>query len=121
MQGAGPPRSVRRMRTPLSLAVLMVCALLLAAIPASATMRCDDSVLERGYTFIEVIERCGQPDLVFQRLQLYVPGVYAPVEEWTYEQGSNKFRRLLTFENGRLRRIELRPKPEVPIEALQRR
>lgn len=102
-----------------------ICAFsLLAALLASgaaANMRCDDSILERGFTFLEVIERCGRPDLTYQRLQLYVPGVYAPVEEWTYEQGSNKFRRLLTFENGRLRRIELRPKPQVPIEALDLR
>lgn len=81
-------------------------------------MRCDNNLLTRGLTFIEVIERCGKPDAEYRTALLYVPGVYAPVEEWTYELGSNKFRRLLTFENGRLRRIELRPKPEASIESL---
>ena len=93
---------------------------MIAAAPAEAgTMRCGDNVLTRGLTFVEVIERCGRPDAEYRRALIYVPGVYAPVEEWTYELGSNRFRRLLTFENGRLRRIELRPKPEVPIEALE--
>ena len=88
---------------------------------ASAGMRCDEYLIERGFTFIEVLERCGKPDAKYQRISFLVHGVYIPVEEWFYELGSNKFRRLLTFENGRLERIELRPKPIVAIEQLSER
>lgn len=94
--------------------------LLLACLPslAFASMRCEESVVERGYTFIEVLERCGRPDAEFRRADFLVPGVYTAVEEWFYEQGRNRFRRLLTFENGRLARIELRPKPVHTIEQI---
>ena len=39
------------------------------------------------------------------------PGILVYVDEWIYDLGRNKFRRLLTFENGRLVRIETRDKP----------
>ena len=84
-------------------------------------MRCDENLVERGFTFIEVLERCGKPDAEYRRINVLVAGVYFPIEEWFYEQGSNKFRRLLTFENGRLERIELRPKPVLSIEQLSER
>ena len=74
-------------------------------------------MIERGFTFFEVLERCGEPDLEYAWDQNYVPGVQARVTEWVYEQGTNKFRRVLTFEEGRLRVIELRPKPVQRIEA----
>jgi hypothetical protein len=85
---------------------------------AGGNMRCGEDVIQRGYTFFEVVERCGQPDLEYAFDFRYAPGVYARMTEWVYEQGMNKFRRVLTFEEGRLRTIELRPKPEVPLETL---
>jgi len=97
-------------------AVLVIS--LCAAGHIRAEMRCDESLVQRGYTFVEVLERCGAPDAEYRRVNFLTAGVYLPVEEWFYEQGSNRFRRLLTFENGRLVRIELRPKPEVPISQL---
>ena len=81
-------------------------------------MRCGDDLVQRGFTFFEVLERCGKPDLEYAWDHNYVPDVQARVTEWVYEQGSNKFRRVLTFEEGRLRNIELRPKPEASIESL---
>jgi hypothetical protein len=65
-----------------------------------------------------VIERCGEPDLQYAWDRRYVPGVQARITEWVYEQGPNRFRRVLTFEEGRLRDIELRPKPEVSLKTL---
>jgi hypothetical protein len=93
-------------------------ALLLVSGGASAqtAMRCDTHVISRGLTFLEVAERCGPPDLTQRRAEILVHGIYVPVEEWYYELGSNRFRRLLTFENGRLRRIEQRPKPVASID-----
>ena len=42
----------------------------------------------------------------------YWPYLLVHVDEWTYNLGRNKFRRLLRFENGRLVRIEMRRKPK---------
>ena len=92
---------------------LFAAALLILSGPAFAggNMRCDEHIIERSYTFFEVYERCGKPDLEYAWDHHYVPGVQARKTEWVYEQGRNKFRRVLTFEEGRLRTIELRPKP----------
>ena len=87
-------------------------------ISAADTMRCGDSIVQRGFTFFEVLERCGKPDLEYDWDHRYVPGVEANVTEWVYELGSNKFRRVLRFEEGRLRKVELRPKPEASLDSL---
>lgn len=108
------PRSVSH---PLLLLVAMVMTAASDA-HAGGSMRCGEDVIQRGYTFFEVVERCGKPDLEYVFDFRYAPGVYARMTEWVYEQGMNKFRRVLTFEEGRLRTIELRPKPEVPLETL---
>lgn len=98
---------------------MLVC--LLVAVPAwpVSPMRCGGNVIQRGYTFFEVLERCGRPDLEYAWDEHYVPGVPARVTEWVYEQGTNRFRRVLTFEEGRLRTIELRPKPERSVDSLE--
>ncbi len=98
---------------------LLAFGLLGGAMQSEASMRCGDDVIQRGYTFFEVLERCGKPDLEYAWDHRYVPGVEARVTEWVYEQGTNKFRRVLRFEEGRLRRVELRPKPEVPLDSLK--
>ena len=96
----------------------MLLSLLLAAAGSQANMRCGEDVVQRGHTFFEVLERCGKPDLEYAWDHRYVPGVEARVTEWVYEQGMNKFRRVLRFEEGRLRKVELRPKPEVSLDSL---
>ena len=108
-------------RRGLLVTLLLASFSLLPALPAVAdsVMRCDTYVVSRGFTFLEVLERCGEPDLQLRRVEFLVQGVYLPVEEWYYEFGGNRFRRLLTFENGRLTRIEQRPKPVASIRALK--
>ncbi len=107
---------------PVKLSVFVLAAVLgVAAAPAAradTVMRCDTHVVSRGLTFLEVLERCGAPDAQYARVDVRVAGLYLPVEEWIYELGSNRFRRLLTFENGRLTRIEQRPKPVVSVRSL---
>ncbi len=41
------------------------------------SMRCGDNIVQRGYTFFEVLERCGKPDLQYDWDHRYVPGVEA--------------------------------------------
>ena len=59
---------------------------------AAGTMRCGENIVQRGFTFFEVLERCGKPDLEYDWDHRYVPGVEARVTEWVYELGTNKFR-----------------------------
>lgn len=99
---------------------VLLIGLALAGINAhSESMRCGEKLIERGFTFFEVLERCGKPDLDYAWDRRYVPGVEARVTEWVYEQGGNRFRRVLTFEEGRLRNIELRSKPELSLDSLK--
>ena len=97
---------------------LAVALLSLPAFAGAGTMRCGDNLIQRGFTLFEVLERCGKPDLEYAWDRRYVPGVEANVTEWVYEQGPNRFRRVLRFEEGRLREVELRPKPEVSLDTL---
>jgi len=98
--------------------LLAVCLLPVSMAALANSMRCGDSLIQRGYTFFEVLERCGEPDLQYAWDEVYVPGVTARLTEWVYEQGPNRFRRVLTFDKGRLERSELRPKPEVSLESI---
>lgn len=94
---------------------LLVMIACLSPLSYADAMRCGDSIVQRGHTFFEVLERCGKPDLEYDWDHRYVPGVEARVTEWVYELGTNKFRRILRFEEGRLRNVELRPKPEASL------
>jgi hypothetical protein len=46
-----------------------------------------------------------------RRVEFLYEGVPVYVDEWLYDLGDNRFRRLLRFENGRLRKVELVGKP----------
>jgi len=91
----------------------------LAALPAAADMRCSPHVVTRGLTIPEVLERCGTPVYEAHRMETIAPDVWIAVDEFIYEQGGNKFRRLLRFENGRLDEIEVLAKPIVPLDSVE--
>jgi len=91
-------------------ASLLVGAML-TAVMAEAALRCDADLVRRGMTPFEVVERCGPPVYEFGWTDYRYPGFLVRVDEWTYELGEHRFRRQLTFENGRLMRIETRSKP----------
>jgi len=97
-----------------SIAVIVAWALWAA--PAAAGFRCDTDLVDRGMTPFEVRERCGAPEHEIGWTDYRYPGLFVRVDEWLYELGSNRFRRLLTFENGRLRHIETRDKPRGGID-----
>jgi hypothetical protein len=99
---------------------LLGAILIVAAAPARAGLRCDRSLVSRGFTHLEVLERCGAPLFEMQFADYRYPGFLVYVDEWTYDLGRNKFRRLLTFENGRLVRIELRGKPKRSIDVTKK-
>lgn len=91
--------------------IILVVAWALGMPQAAAGFRCDTELVGRGMTFFEVAEVCGDPVDEFAFVEFRAPGVFVRIDEWLYEIGRNKFRRLLVFENGRLRRIETRDKP----------
>lgn len=95
-------------------AVVLALGTWAAAGPASAEFRCDTELVGRGMTPLEVRERCGAPEFEWGWVDYRQPGFFVQVDEWTYHLGINRFRRLLTFENGRLIRIEVRDKPLSP-------
>ncbi len=98
-------------------AVLAFVLLWSAAARADANMRCGKNVVRHGMTTFEVFERCGSP-LVQRGFEREIQfGVWIPTDEWLYQQGINRFRRLLTFEHDRLVDIELRPKPLRPLRS----
>jgi hypothetical protein len=92
-------------------ATLLILGLNSAA-PSHAQLRCDSDLIQRGMTPLEVMERCGYPVYEFGWTDYRYPGYLVRVDEWTYDLGENRFRRLLTFENGRLISIETRRKPK---------
>lgn len=96
--------------------------LLLATAPpvAGAALRCDTDLVSRGMTPVEVFERCGDPEFEQAWTDFRYPGRFVRVAEWSYNLGDNRFRRLLTFENGRLIRIETRGKPAGGLPAAAR-
>ena len=107
------PGSIRKHVYSYSFLILLLAGMLTGP-AARAEMRCGESLVERGFTPLEVLERCGEPQFEMQWFDNRYPGVWLRVDEWSYNLGSNRFRRLLTFENGRLIRIETRNKPKLP-------
>lgn len=110
-----------------------ICALgtLLVAAGASANgMRCENKLVEPGYSQYQVRSLCGPPDDIQQRtesrrvqraVQRLCPNgrglcavvvddiVEVIVEEWTYDFGSNRFIQYLTFEGGKLLHVRSGP------------
>jgi len=84
--------------------------LLALYIPTAAAMRCGGRLVSVGDYSHEVLVRCGEPVHV-ERWELLrqTEGFFSfrsweqvRVEEWLYNLGSNRFMRVLRFENGRL-------------------
>ena len=88
-------------------------------------MRCQGRLISIGDTVSDVLDKCGEPDEISQREEnhnSYISQIFdyeqdryiAPrlikgpilVELWTYDFGPTRFIRYLSFENGRLIKIE---------------
>lgn len=87
-------------------------ALILAA-PSVQALRCGHRLVHRGDHAIQVLKKCGEPTYEDHRVEYRVVRLQNPalalerlepvnVDEWTYDFGSNRFMRVLLFENGRL-------------------
>lgn len=90
----------------------MALAVIAQGAAADGTLRCGVAIVSEGQYTFEVEERCGEP--MFQRTFVEYRGydigpfwaIPVQVDEWVYDLGQVKFRRLLRFEDGRLTRIQ---------------
>ena len=92
--------------------------------PAFA-FRCEDKLVSRGDTKFEVLSKCGEPTWTEKRTVKRIETFYddaspgnqrhrnpgaivvpVEVEEWTYNLGPGRLIQILTFENGRLVKVE---------------
>jgi hypothetical protein len=97
----------------------LACALLVGGLlgrstPARADdgFRCGSELVRLGETGQEVLRKCGPPTDTKRIDQTYrTKSGHARVilDIWTYDRGSCDFVRVLTFEGGALRAIEVGP------------
>ena len=99
-----------------AIAAFACAAVVAGSADARELFRCNGSIVQTGQTIPEVLARCGEPD---SRESAAVPiratgrlgGSYvvgtAVVEHWVYTRRGGQFPAYLTFDQGRLRRIEL--------------
>ncbi len=89
--------------------------------PSDANISRCDSLVSDGYRKIEVLMKCGTPDVIeyfgedrisLALEKLKIEGIFkrhdllVNIEEWTYNLGPQKFLLFIKFENGRVARIE---------------
>ncbi|HLF11709.1 MAG TPA: DUF2845 domain-containing protein [Gammaproteobacteria bacterium] len=98
---------------------LLITAALLSlscAAQADDVIRCGGSLVRAGMIAPEVIAKCGEPDSkqvesvpIRVRRANGSSGVIgaAQIERWTYDRGTGQFPALLTFEEGKLKSVEL--------------
>ena len=107
------------------LLIILPISLIETSIAGDRTLRCQSRLVSIGDTVPEVLDKCGEPDVVTQREEYHNSYIFqifdyeqdryiAPklikgpilVELWTYDFGSTRFIRYLRFENGKLIKIE---------------
>ena len=78
--------------------------------------RCGNNLVDVGDTKFDVLKKCGEPDykqnwgeeVIGTQSDNNVRKVFNNIEEWTYNQGSYNFVRVLKFRNSELIDIETR-------------
>jgi len=92
--------------------LLLTVALALVGQPCFG-MFCDDSLISKGDTQMEVLKRCGDPDYVTSPDYRYsgTTGHHVNVRrttvvDWIYNFGPRRFIYTVTFEGGRVVQIE---------------
>jgi hypothetical protein len=100
--------------------VLLLITLVLTDVASGDSMKCGTRLVSRGDGKAKVLLRCGEPffreiigEKTYHRrfFHYFTRSSTVIVERWTYNLGSTRFLRILTFEGDRLVRIELGDKP----------
>jgi hypothetical protein len=85
-----------------SMAALTGLVLLVVVPTWARSMRCGHELVRVGDPTIQLLQRCGEPDL---KELLNTDGLI--VEKWTYNCGSLRFMRIITLRGGVIRKIEV--------------
>ena len=91
----------KRLQWITSVLAVITIILLMASAGRAGSMRCGTEIVRVGDPTMEVIQKCGEPDL---RELIKTNGLI--VEKWTYNCGSVRFMRILTIQGGKVHRIE---------------
>ena|SRR5210317_2568512 len=98
-----PTEEVAVMKRVSATLIAIVGFTLLFAVPASArTIRCGTEIVSVGDPTIELLQKCGEPDLK----ELIKTNGFI-IEKWTYNCGSKRFMKILTLKGGSVKRIEV--------------
>jgi len=94
---------------------LLTLILALVFATPSIAMRCGQRIVVTGDDVYRVLQRCGEPDFSYSRVEYIRVGglnqsfsrtVPVTIDEWVYDLGRTRLKRRLIFENGRLKKIE---------------
>lgn len=77
----------------------------------AADLKCGSSRISTGDFEIDVVDLCGEPRAIAERVRWTREGYLMVQQEWLYRLGSNRFQRVVIVENGRVVDIELGRKP----------
>ena len=102
----------------LAIRIVAIASLLAGASWASAddVLRCGTAIVSIGMVASQVVAKCGEPqskevETVPIKRRTASGGVTTTgstsIERWTYDRGYGQFPALLTFEEGKLKSIEL--------------
>jgi hypothetical protein len=82
----------------------------------TGSMRCAGGIVSIGDTAGSVAGKCGEPAFIAQRQQSSLEGrrrstygttiTTVTIDDWTYNFGPQQFQYQVSFENGRVMRIE---------------
>lgn len=78
---------------------------------SAADLKCGSSRIAAGDFEIDLIDLCGQPRAIAERIRWTREGQLLVQQEWLYRRGSNRFQRVVIVENGRVVDVELARKP----------
>jgi hypothetical protein len=110
----------KRGRSPGSIVAVIVALACAAVVDADDSLVCGNSLVTVGMAAGEIVARCGEPRTkAVEDIPIRVRHPNGTVgtagiqhiERWTYDRGYGKFPALLTFEEGKLRSIELLTRP----------
>jgi hypothetical protein len=111
----GKPCEGVLVRLPTLLGLVLIVGAARAA-AAADTLRCGGALISVGMVASQVAARCGEPQTkhledvpvrVRRANGKTAAGGITRVERWTYERDYGQFPALLTFEQGKLKTIEL--------------
>ena len=86
------------------LTIMVTVAIFLLAIAdrsSARTIRCGTEIVRVGDPTIELLQKCGEPDLK----ELIKTNGFI-IEKWTYDCGSKRFMKILTLKGGKVHRVE---------------